>query len=328
MIKLIARRILVSIFLVFGLLTVTFIIIRLAPGDPSLRYLSPEVKPEIVKQIKENYGLNEPISTQYFKWLGLMHPYKGVIQGDFGYSFSYHKPVLDVIKEAIPNTLLLTISAIFLNFFVGIILGIYSAYNENKKSEKVISTVSVTLYSLPDFWVSLLLIVLFSLVLGWLPSSQIKSIEYDELSSIGKLIDLFKHLILPVIVLGVFSSASTIKYMKGSLSEILNKDYILFARMNGLSERKIFFNHVFRNSLNPIFTIFGLYFPLILGSSAVIEYVFALPGLGRIGIDSIFSRDYPVIIAITFIAGIMVAIGNIIADLLIIINDPRIRKTK
>jgi peptide/nickel transport system permease protein len=167
--------------------------------------------------------------------------------------------------------------------------------------------------------------VLFSLVLGWLPSSQIKSIEYDELSAIGKFIDLFKHLILPVVVLGIFSSASTIKYMKGSVSEILKKDYILFARMNGLSERKIFFNHVLRNSLNPIFTLFGLYFPLILGGAAVIEYVFALPGLGRIGIDSIFARDYPVIIAITFIAGIMVAIGNIIADLLIIINDPRLK---
>jgi peptide/nickel transport system permease protein len=328
MFKLIFKRIVTSLFVMFGLVTLTFVIIRLAPGDPAAMYLSPEVNPEIAVQIRENFGLNEPIHRQYFKWLGVLPPFEGLLQGDFGYSFMRHKPVKEVINEAIPNTLLLTLSALALNFIIGISLGIYSAYRANKKSDKIISTVSVALYSMPEFWVSLLLIIVFSLTLGWLPSSQMHSNGYESLSGFGNFLDVLKHLALPLIVLGVCSSATTIKYMRGSVLDILKKDYILYAKMKGLSAKDIFFKHVFRNSLNPIFTLFGLYFPFILGSSAIVEYVFALPGIGRITIDSIFARDYPVIIATTFITGLLVTVGNMIADILVMINDPRTRKAE
>jgi peptide/nickel transport system permease protein len=328
MFKLIFRRIFVSFFVVWGLITLTFIVVRLAPGDPASMYISPEVNPEIAVQIRENLGLNEPIHTQYFKWLGIIPPFKGIVQGDLGYSFMRHKPVSEVISEAAPNTLLLTISALILNFLIGISLGIYSAYKANKNQDRIISFVSVTLYSLPEFWVSLLMIILFSLLLGWLPASQLHSNDYENMSAFAGFTDLLKHLILPLFVLGVCSSATTIKYMRGSVLDILKKDYILFARMKGLSEKDIFFKHVFRNSLNPIFTLLGLYFPFILGSSAIVEYVFALPGMGRITIDSIFARDYPVIIATTLITGLLVAFGNMISDILIMINDPRTKKAE
>jgi len=326
MFKLIFRRIVVSLFLVFGLITLTFIVVRLAPGDPAMMFVSPEVNPEIAEQIRTNYGLNEPVHTQYFKWLGLYPPFEGLLQGNFGYSFMRHKPVKDVISEAITNTLILTISALLLNFLIGISLGIYSAYRENKNPDKIISTVSIAFYSMPEFWVSLLLILIFSLSLGWLPSSLLHSNDYESMSYGGKIFDYLKHLTLPLMVLGVFSSASTIKYMRGSVLDIMKKDYILFARMKGMSQKDIFFKHVFRNSLNPVFTLFGLYFPFLLGSSAIVEYVFALPGMGRITIDSIFARDYPVIIAATMLSGVLVALGNLIADVLVMINDPRTRK--
>ncbi len=255
-----------------------------------------------------------------------MPPFDGLLQGNFGYSFMRHKPVEDVIFEAVPNTLILTFSALILNFLIGISLGVYSAYKANKTPDKIISAISITFYSMPEFWISLLLIIVFSLLLGWLPSSQLHSNNYETLNTLNRFTDYIRHLILPVLVLGVFSSASTIKYMRGSVLDILKKDFILFARMKGLNEKEIFFKHVFKNSLNPVFTLFGLYFPFLLGSSAIVEYVFALPGMGRITIDSIFARDYPIIIATTLISGLLVTTGNMISDILIMALDPRTRK--
>ena len=326
MVKLIFRRIFVSLLLVFGMVTLTFVVIRLAPGDPAMMFVSPEVNPVIAEQIRLNYGLNDPLHIQYFRWLGLYQPFEGLLQGNLGQSFMLHKPVWTVLSEAVPNTLILTLSALIINFLTGISLGVYSAYRENKKSDRIISAVSIGFYSMPEFWLSLLLILFFSLFLGWLPSSLLHSTGYENMSASGKIFDYIKHLILPLMVLGFFSSASTIKYMRGSVLDILKSDYVKYARMKGLSEKDVFFKHVFRNSLNPVFTLFGLYFPFLLGSSAIVEYVFALPGMGRITIDSIFARDYPVIIATTIISGIMVAAGNLLSDVLIILNDPRARR--
>jgi len=326
MFKYFLKRIFFAFFIVLGIATLTFIITRLAPGDPSMMYLSPEINHEIAKQIRENYGLNESLHIQYLKWLGVIPPFEGIVQGNFGYSFLYHRPVKDVIMDVLPNTLFLTSTALIINFLLGFLLGIYSAYNVNKKSDKIISSISIALYSMPEFWVSLLLIILFSLLLGWFPSSQIHSTNYEDYSFFGKTFDYLKHLFLPILVLGVFSSATTIKYMRGGILDILQKDFILFARMKGLSEKEIFFRHVLRNSLNPIFTLIGLYFPFLLGSSVIVEYVFALPGIGRITIDSIFARDYPIIITTTIISAFLVIIGNLISDILIILNDPRQRK--
>jgi peptide/nickel transport system permease protein len=325
MLKLIFRRLIISIGLIFGLLTITFIIIRLTPGEPSAIYVSTTVRPEIAEQIKINLGLNDPLHIQYLKWIGVIYPFNGFLEGNFGFSFSRHKPVFDLIGEAIPNTLLLTLSAFLLNFLIGIGLGIYTAYKENTFFDKTISVGSIILYSMPDFWFAIILILIFSANLGWLPSSQMHSIGSETFPFWDRIYDFIKHLLMPLFVLGICYSASTIKYMKGSVLDIMNKDYIRFARMKGLSEREIFFHHILKNSLIPIATLFGLYFPFILGSSAIVEYIFAWPGLGRISIDSILSRDYPVIIGITFISGILVIIGNLISDILNLIIDPRQR---
>lgn len=326
MLKYFFKRILFAFFIIFCVATLTFIISRLAPGDPSAMFLSHEVSPEIAEQIRINYGLNEPIHIQYFKWLGIIPPFEGILQGNLGYSFMQHRPVKDVILDVLPNTLIITTSSLILNFLLGFFLGVYSAYKENKIQDKIISITSISLYSMPEFWVSLLLILLFSLTLGLFPSSQLHSTNYEELSCFGKTIDYVSHIILPVIVLGVFSSATTIKYLRGSVINILKKDFVLFARMKGLNEKQIFYRHVLRNSLNPIFTLLGLYFPFLLGSSVIVEYVFAIPGMGRITIDSIFSRDYPVIISTTILSGFLVVIGNLISDILIMFNDPRLKK--
>jgi peptide/nickel transport system permease protein len=325
MLKSIIKRLLVSIALIFGLLTITFIIIRMAPGDPTVIYLSPNIHPDVAKQMRINLGLDEPIHIQYLKWIGLVHPFSGFLEGDFGYSFSRHKPVLTVIGDAIPNTLLLTLSAFLLNFIIGIGLGVASALRAKSGIDNSITIVSTILYAMPEFWFGIILILLFSITFGWLPSSQMHSSDAESLSTFEYILDTLKHLIMPVFVLGVCSAASTIRYMRGSLLDIMNKDHVLFARAKGLKEREVFLHHILRNSLIPVTTLFGLYLPFLLGSSAIVEYVFAWPGLGRIAIDSILARDYPVIIGITFISGTLVVIGNLISDILNTAIDPRTR---
>jgi peptide/nickel transport system permease protein len=325
MLNFILKRIGISVLLLFGILTLTFAVIHSSPGNPVNIYISERVHPAVVEQIKINLGLNEPVWTQYFKWLGVIPPFHGFIEGDFGYSFSMHKPVADVIIEAIPNTLLLTLSALGFNLIIGIIIGILSGLKENSKFDNFTGKISIILYSIPEFWLAIITVLVFSSLLAIFPSSQMHSIDYYSMTFTEKLWDNIKHLFLPVFVLGISSSAATIRYMRGSIIDIKNKQYILYAKMKGLSDREIFRNHILKNSLPPIITLTGLYFPFLLSSSAIIEYIFAWPGLGRIAIESIYMRDYPLIIGITFLSGLLVLAGNFLSDFLNALLDPRIR---
>jgi len=318
MVEFILKRLVQSIILVFIVLTITFFLLHLAPGDPMARYYSPEISPETVKAIREKLGLDRPLHEQYAKWMA------SFIRGDFGVSLEFHRPVKELLAEAIPNTLRLTVAALFLHITLGVLLGILSAAKRYSLFDRVNTVAALFLYSIPSFWLALMMILLFSLKLGILPSSHMQSIETEGLSGLALFLDQLKHLVLPAFVLGIASAASTARYMRGSMLDVLREDYIRTARAKGLPEKEVFLKHAFKNAALPIVTIIGLSLPFLLGGAVVTEQIFSWPGMGRLAVQAIYSRDYPVILAVNFVVAVMVIMGNLLADVSYAFLDPRI----
>ncbi len=321
MIKFLTKRFAQSLFIVWGVLTLTFVVVQLAPGDPASIYIRPDIDPATVALIRKEMGLDLPLWQQYTHWMGEF------ITGNFGVSFVSHRPVKMILSEAIPNTLRLTIIVLFFQFVVGILLGIFMAVAKKNRAATTINAILLTIYSLPGFWLALMLIMIFSLKLGWLPSSQMASMTTPQ-GFWAQLWDAARHLVLPVVVLGSSLIAYTARFVRGNLSETLKQDYIRMARAFGLPKRKILYKYSLKNALLPLATMLGLYFPFLIGGAVVIEYVFAWPGMGRITINAIFSHDYPLILASCFVAAMAVVIGNLVSDLLYLVVDPRIKMTK
>jgi peptide/nickel transport system permease protein len=313
------RRILGAIPLVFGVLTLTFFIIRLAPGDPASFFIQPGVSPKVAEQMREQYGLNDPLIIQYFKWLG------NILQGDFGRSFSRHQPVFDVILDAVPITISLALIGITMQFIFGILLGVISAVKQGTKLDRTLTVSALFIYSMPEFWLSLMLIILFSLKLGWFPASNLNSIGADSLGTVEFILDRLKHLVLPIFVLSLGGIAGLARYVRGQMLEVIRQDYIRTARAKGLSEKVVIFKHALRNALLPVVTILGGSLPALFSGALFIEVIFAIPGMGRIAVEAVFARDYPLIIANTFISGTLIVLGNLLADVLYGIVDPRIK---
>jgi peptide/nickel transport system permease protein len=246
-------------------------------------------------------------------------------RGNFGVSFTAHRPVLDILREAIPNTLQLTLAALALDLVVGVVIGVISAIKRYAAVDHGITVSALFVYSMPSFWLGLMLILLFSLVLGWLPASQMQSIDADLFGFWHRLWDRLVHLIMPVFVLGIATAAGTARFMRGSLLEVVRQDYIRTARAKGLSERVVIFKHGLRNALIPIVTLTGLSLPFLLGGAVITETIFAWPGMGRVAVGAIFARDYPVVLAVNLIAALMVVMGSLLADIAYSLLDPRIR---
>ncbi|HKJ66447.1 MAG TPA: ABC transporter permease, partial [bacterium] len=291
-------------------LTLTFFIMRLAPGDPTTKYVNPEFDPELRQEMMQKFGLDQPLPVQYWRWL------TAFLQGDFGVSFDRAQPVSNVVKRAIGNTLILSSLALGVSLLFGVLLGMLSAIKQYTRFDDLITVGALFLYSMPGFWLGLMLILLFSLVLGWLPAGGMKSVNYDYLSLGQQIWDRISHLILPVFVLAAASTASTMRYMRASMLDILRQDYIRTARAKGLPERIVYAKHAVRNALSPVVTLFGLSIPFLFSGAVIIEIVFAWPGMGRVMLTSILQRDYPVAIAVTAIVFAMVLVGNLVADIL------------
>ncbi len=322
MLKYIVKRLLLSVPLVLGIVTATFFLSHLAPGDPMDMYLEPQrqrqVDPQVLELLRKKYGLDQPIHIQYVAWL------KNVAQGDFGESFRYRRPVRNMILEAIPYTLQLTVLAILLNAFVGITLGIISAVKQYSGLDKTVTVGSLVVYALPSFWLALMLVMVFSVNLGWFPTSQTRSMDYESMSALGKLFDRLWHLALPAFVMGVAGAAGTARYMRSRLLEVLNEEYIVAARAQGFREKTVIVKHALRNALIPIITIFGMELPFLLGGATVIETIFAWPGMGRMMVNATNGRDYPLIMASMTIAAVLTVLGNLLADITYAAVDPRV----
>jgi peptide/nickel transport system permease protein len=321
-IRFILRRLLFAIPLLLGIATITFFVVQLAPGDPMDMFLESRTRrqmdPEVIELLRQKYGLDQPIHVQYGKWLG------NLARGDLGDSFRYRRPVTSLIAERVPYTLQLAALALLLDALIGIALGIYSAVKQYTWKDKALTVGSLVVYSVPGFWLALMLVMVFSVNLGWFPTSQTRSLDYDLLSTWGKIVDRLWHLALPVFVLGVAQAAGTARYMRSRLLEVLSEEYILAARARGLREKTVVLKHALRNAMIPILTIYGMSLPFLLGGAVLIESVFAWPGLGLLGVEAVNGRDYPVILATTMMAAVLVVLGNHLADVTYAIVDPRI----
>ena len=322
MLKYTIKRLLLSVPLILGIITATFFMSHLAPGDPMDMYLEPrrqsQMDPQVIELLRQKYGLDQPIHVQYVTWL------KNFAQGDLGESFRYRRPVKDLLIEALPYTLQLTFLAIILDALVGISLGIISAVRQYTKLDKAVTVGSLVVYAIPSFWLALMLIMVFSVNLGWFPTSQTRSMNYDDFTALGKILDRMWHLALPVSIMGIAGAAGTARYMRSRLLEVLNADYIMAARARGFRERTVIVRHALRNALIPIVTIYGMSLPFLLGGAAIIETIFAWPGMGRMTVSAVGGRDYPIIMATVTIAAILTVLGNLLADLTYAAVDPRV----
>ena len=324
MVNYIIKRLLQAIPLLIGIATITFFIVHIAPGDPMDMCINPytywgdRLDPEIIQQYRERYGLDQPLHIQYVKWMG------NIIQGDLGESFRYRRPVADLLKERVPNTLQLAFLALLVDFLLGISLGIISAIKQYSVTDKVTTMGSLVIYSIPGFWLAIMLVLIFSVKLGWFPISQTRSLDYALLTGFEKILDRLWHLVLPVFVLGVASAAGTARYMRSRLLEVLSEEYILAARARGLKEKVVILKHALRNAMIPIITIYGMSLPYLFGGAVLIEKVFAWPGMGLLAVEAMNNRDYPLILAITMTSAVLVILGNLLADIIYALVDPRV----
>jgi peptide/nickel transport system permease protein len=321
----ILRRLLGAIPLLIGVATLIFIVLHLAPGDPTSFYFNPNIPPDVIEQLRRNLGLDQPLHIQYFRWL------TSFLRGDFGYSFAQSRPVSAVVFEALPNTLILTGTALVLVFLIGVLIGVVQAVRQYSIFDSTSSVVSLFFYSMPSFWLALMLMLIFSLKAhqwGWpiaLPATGITSVDYEFLSFGEKVVDRISHMVLPVATLTLALAAGVARYTRGQMLEVIRQDYIRTARAKGLPERTVIMKHALRNSMLPVITLLGLYLPFLFSGAIFVEVIFAWPGMGRVIVDAIMQRDYALVMATTFIFAAIVVVGNLVADVLYAVADPRIR---
>lgn len=317
-IKYILKRILQTIPLLFIVSIVSFALIRLSPVDPlaELR-LNPSISQETLERERQRLGLDKNIAVQYGLWA------KSFVKGDLGIT-SNGESVAQKLRERIPNTLLLTTIVIFLTWLVGVPLGIIAAVKWKSPLDRILTVLTSIGMAIPSFFFAVLLLI-FAVKTGWFPIGGLTSSNFIEMSLPQKVIDITKHLILPVTVLFTISLAGLQRQMRANLLDVMDSDYVKFARAKGISEFKVIFKHALRNAVNPMITLLGFEFAGLLSGAALTEYVFQYPGLGRLILEAVMKSDINLVMASLMMGAIMLILGNLIADLLLIFTDPRIR---
>ncbi|HOG10028.1 MAG TPA: ABC transporter permease [Smithella sp.] len=322
MLRYVLKRTLFMIPLLIGITLICFFVMRLAPGSPT--DLQTEMNPKASQESKERlnalYELDKPIYVQYGSWL------KKISRGDLGVSFSSdHRPVADKIMERLPITILINFLSLVIILAVAVPIGVLSAVHQDSLFDKVTTVLVFIGFAVPTFWLALLLMIFFGIHLGWLPISGLRSLNYEYLNVWNQLIDLAKHLVLPVFVSAFGGLAGLSRYMRANMLEVIRQDYIMTARAKGLSERDVIYRHALHNALLPAITILGLSIPGLIGGSVIFETIFAIPGMGQLFYMSVMARDYPTIMGILLIGAILTLVGNLIADVSYAVADPRIR---
>jgi len=316
------RRIFYIIPTLFGITLVTFLVISLAPGDPvSLQqsgFLNANISQKAYEDMRRLYGLDKPLHVRYIIWVSRF------MRFDFGNSFSDNRPVIEKIMEKLPATLILNIISMLLTIIIAIPAGILSSVKHKTMYDKISGLIFYMMYSVPSFWLALLLTTFFGLTLDLLPIYGMESDHSSSLDFFPRLLDRILHLILPVTCLTVGGFAYLSRFSRGVLLEVIRQDYIRTARAKGLTRKKVIFKHAFRNALIPLVTLFALMIPILVSGSVILEYIFNWPGIGQLYFNAIMSRDYPTIMGLSVISAILVLISNLVADLLYASIDPRI----
>jgi peptide/nickel transport system permease protein len=315
------RRLAASLLLLLLVLSITFLLLHLIPGDPTNRG---EGNDRMTAEQRENLrrvlGIDRPLHEQYLSWLS-----GAVLRGDLGTSFSQQRPVTTAILGALPGTLLLAAAALLIEFGAALLLGVAAARRPGTAVDHSIRIGTLLLFSQPVFWLGLMAILLFSYVWPVLPAGHMRSVGAGEMGAGARLFDLLRHLLLPALVLGLTNAGSTARFVRGSLLEVLGRDYIRTARAKGLSERRVVWVHGMRNALPPLLQLLALTLPALLNGSLVTEVVFSWPGLGRLTFGAILARDFPLILGTVAVSAILVISGNFLADVLHAFSDPRVR---
>jgi len=293
------NRLLQLIPLLIGISLISFFVMHLAPGDPTSLFIDPNINPQEIARVRANWGLDQPIYIQYFLWL------KNALFLNFGTSYTSGQPVISEIFDRLPMTLMLMIPAFLLSFLIAVPIGVYSAVKKNSFFDNFFTVLTFAGMAIPTFWLSLVLMLIFSVKLHWLPAVQ--------------------NITLPLIAMTISGLAGITRYQRSAMLEVLNQEYIRVARAKGLSERLVIYKHALRNALIPTITIFGLSLPDLFGGAFIIETIFAWPGMGRLGVQAIFQRNYPLIMGIVIFSAILIILGNLFADIAYAIVDPRIR---
>ncbi|KAA3661200.1 MAG: ABC transporter permease [Chloroflexi bacterium] len=326
MISYIVRRLLQAIPTIFGVTLISFIIMQAAPGDPvQLMTFNPSADAEDRARLEQELCLDRSLPEQYFIWLfGDLRgecAIRGLIRGDFGTSFYDRRPVIEMIGERLPATLELTATALVMGGVIGLIVGVLSAVNRASAFDNIARFFSVVFDAIPSFWLGLLLIMYFSVELRWLPVGGRLPLNVETIT----FTDRFRHLAMPSTVLAVTWIALMSRYMRAETLEVIRQDYIRTARAKGVPKYRVYFYHAARNAHIPIVTILGPAITGLVAGAVVIERIFSWPGLGRLTVDAVSARDYPIVTASVIIGSILVIIGNLLSDILLALVDPRLR---
>ena len=324
MLGFVARRLAIALPLALGAATLVFVLMESAPGNAADLLLGDRpVPPEVRQRIEQVYGLDGPPVERYLRWLGALF-----LRGELGWSHSRSRPVATAIREAIPATVSLAGAALLLHLLSGILLGVVSAARRGRWTDKSLGFVSLALYAMPTFWLGLMSILILSYFVPILPASSIESVGAAHWSWAHRLADRLWHLVLPASVLGLASAAATMRFVRAGVLQAMAQGFVRAARARGLGGKRVLFVHALRNALIPVINFTGVSLPVLLSGSLVIEVVFAWPGMGRLTYDAILAQDYPVILATTWLATVMVVLGSLAADVAMAAIDPRIRLTE
>lgn len=339
MISYILRRLVQAIPTLIGITLISFLLMMAAPGDPvaMLTSRNRDTPPEAEARLRRQLGLDQPVYMQYVYWLvgndwtsidvdgdgtgDIMGSRKGVFRGDFGNSISQNRPVLDLIIERIPATLQLTITAFVVGYLIGIPLGVLAAVYQRSIVDQLIRLLSVLGTALPSFWMALLLILFFSVTLGWLPISGMRDLSNPN----ATFFDNLKYMVMPVIVLSMGTIASISRFLRTKMLEVMGQDYIRTAHAKGMNTSRVWWGHGLRNALMPLATFIGPAIGFLLGGAVIVETIFSWPGMGRLTVNAVFERDYPLIMGSVIMSAVLYIFGLIISDLLYALVDPRVR---
>jgi len=317
--RLVAVRVLHAVVVLLVVATIAFLLIKLAPGDP-FSYESTSLSAEVRARLRSQFGYDRPLIEQYGRFLG------NALRGDLGYSQLLRLPVTEAIASRLPNTLLLMGLALSLSFGLGMLLGIFGVRHRDTRAGRITNRATLLVYSFPDFWLALMLLLLFAYWIPILPAGgMVDPVMHPYMGTAEAAWDRLTHLILPLLTLTLLLTAYIVRFQRAALLEVLPADYVRTARAKGASERNVIGRHAFRNALLPMITLAGLAFPLLLGGAVFVEKVFAWPGMGMLVLTAISIRDYPLVMASVMVAAAMVTLGNLLADIAYAWADPRIR---
>jgi len=321
-----ARGLLTGLFrgvaVVLGVVTLTFFLLHLAPGDPVQRLLGPAAEPEQIDAARKTLGLDQPLPLQFAQWLAR------AARGDFGLSIAHGRSAASLLGEAWPATALLVLLSIILSWTLGIAIGALQANTRRATLDGLISAITVALNAMPGYWLGLVLVMVFTYQLGWLPAFGAAGVDAEFLTATGRLTDRLRHLALPLLTLTLIGLGGAARYARAAMRELREAPFLLAARGRGLSESRVVVRHQLHNALVPIVTLLGLSLPALFSGAVFVEAIFAWPGVGQVLVQAVQARDYPVVMAAATISAVLVVAGNLLAEFLVTVTDPRIRHVR